>query len=227
MTKWLWIIAGPNGAGKSTLTAKLIADFQASGFIGAEIVKSNREGFVTLNADERTAELKKQFPDKPLPEINLQAAQETDAALVKCLAEDKPVILVETVLSSTKYQDDVLEARAHGYNIGLTYVSVYPPELILGRIINRVAKGGHNVDAQKALDRYTRSHENLVWFAQQSDRVLILDNSARREIGPVLVAIKEVGKKLIHKVKGINPTLDHAIGAMQKGKPYYPSPDAG
>ncbi|MDR3568612.1 MAG: hypothetical protein P4L43_11360 [Syntrophobacteraceae bacterium] len=88
MTKWLWIVAGPNGAGKSTHTAKLIADFQASGFIGAEIVK--------LNADERTAELKKQFPDRPQQELNLQAAQETDAALVKHIAEDTPYIVDPT-----------------------------------------------------------------------------------------------------------------------------------
>jgi predicted ABC-type ATPase len=221
MTKWLWIVAGPNGAGKSTHTAKLIVDLEASGFIGADIIK--------LNADERTAELRKQFPDRPLRELNLQAAQETDAALVKHIAEDAPYIVVETVLSSTKYQDDVLEARERGYNVGLTYVSVHPPELILGRIINRVAKGGHNVDAQKALDRYRRSHENLVWFARHSDRLFILDNSAPREIGPVLVATKEVGKRLIWKRKawGINPALDHAIRALQRGDPYYPSPNAG
>lgn len=57
MTKWLWIVAGPNGAGKSTHTAKLIANLQASGVFGSEIIK--------LNADERTAGLRKQFPDKP------------------------------------------------------------------------------------------------------------------------------------------------------------------
>ena len=107
MTKWLWIVAGPNGAGKSTHTAELIATLQASGSADFEIIK--------LNADERTAELRKQFPDRPQQELNLQAAQEIDAALVRGIAEDKPAILVETVLSSTKYQDDVIEAKARGY----------------------------------------------------------------------------------------------------------------
>ncbi len=216
MSKWLWIVAGPNGAGKSTHTAKLIAAFQASGSSDSEIIK--------LNADETTAELRKQFPDKPLLELNLQAAQEIDAALVRCIAEDKPVIFVETVLSSAKYRDDVIEAKARGYNIGLIFVSVYPPELILDRIEIRVAEGGHDVDAQKALDRYKRSHANLIWFGQQADKIIAYDNS---RLNSVQVAVKEVGKRLVHKVKGQNPVLDHAIRALQKGKPYYPSPNAG
>jgi predicted ABC-type ATPase len=179
-----------------------------------------------LNADERTAELKKQFPDRPLPQLNLQAAQETDAALVRYIAEERPVIFVETVLSSTKYQDDVIEARARGYNIGLIFVSVYPREVILDRISTRVAMGGHKVDSQKALDRYKRSHADLVWFAQHADRLLVWDNSDR-EKGPVLVAEKQAGKKLEHKAKGINATLDAAIQTIRRGKTSFPFPAAG
>jgi len=212
MTKWLWIVAGPNGAGKSTLTAGVIADLQASGLIGSEIFK--------LNADERTAQLKKQFPDHPENKLNLQAAQEMDDVLEKCIVLDKPVIFIETVLSSTKYQDDVIEAKARGYNVGLIYVSVHPPELILDRIKTRVSLGGHNVDAKKALDRYKRSHTNLIWFGQHADKLLIFDNSDM-EKSPVLVAIREAGKKLVHRAKGLNPSIDHAIKTLQKGKFSY------
>ena len=210
--------AGPNGAGKSTLTAKLIVNLQASSVVGSKIIK--------LNADERTAiaEIKK-FP-RLLRDLNLKAAQEIDAELVRCIAEDKPYIFVETVLSSTKYQDDVLEARSRGYNIGLIFVSVYPPELILERIKDRVAEGGHNVEARTALDRYKRSHANLVWFGQHADKLFFLDNSGEKERA-VLVATREAGKGLIHKAKGINPTLDHAIRALQKNEPYCPFPNAG
>jgi predicted ABC-type ATPase len=213
MTKWLWLVAGPNGAGKSTYTAMLIIKLQTSGTIDNEIVK--------LNADERTAELNRQIPERPQEELNLQAARETDAALERCIADGKPVIFIETVLSSAKYQDDVLEAKARGYQVGLVYISVHPPELILGRIKDRVAEGGHNVDFQKALDRYQRSHANLVWFAQQADSLLVYDNSGRKT-GPVLVAMKEAGKKLVYQAKGLNPSLDHAIRALQKTRPLSP-----
>jgi len=214
MTKWLWIVAGPNGAGKSTHAAKLITNLQASGVLGSEIVK--------LNADERTAELKKQFPDRLLRELNLQAAQEIDAELVRCITEGNPYIFVETVLSSTKYLDIVLEAKAHGYNVGLIFVSVYPPELILERIKDRVAEGGHNVEAQTALDRYKRSHSNLIRFAKHADKLFLFDNSGE-EARAVLVAVKETGGKLAHEVKGQNPALDHAIHRLLKG--YLPDPD--
>jgi len=132
---------------------------------------------------------------------------------------------VETVLSSAKYQDDILEAKARGYNIGMIFVSVDPPELILDRIKDRVAEGGHNVDSQKALDRYKRSHANLVWFGQRADRLFVYDNSgAKKET--VLVAMKEAGKKLAHRVKGLNPSLDHATRTLQKSKPQSPLPKA-
>ena len=72
-----------------------------------------------------------------------------DDVLEKCIVLDKPVIFIETVLSLTKYQDDVIEAKARGDNVGLIYVSVHPPELILDRIKTRVSLGGHNVDAKR------------------------------------------------------------------------------
>lgn len=215
MTKWLWIVAGPNGSGKSTHTARLIAKFQASNPAESEIIK--------LNADERTADLKKQCPERSEEELNLQAAQETDAALEKHIVSGTRAILVETVLSSIKYQDDVLEAKARGYKVGLIYVSVHPPEVILDRIQTRVARGGHNVDPQKALDRYKRSHRNFVWFAQHADTLFVFDNSDM-EASPVLVAMKEAGKKLVHKVKGFNASIDNAIHSLRKIKPYNPKP---
>jgi predicted ABC-type ATPase len=216
MTKWLWIVAGPNGAGKSTLTEGVIKELQSSGLIRTEIIK--------LNADERTAQLKKLFPDRPENELNLQAAQETDAALEKSIADEKPVIFIETVLSSTKYQDDVLEAKSRGYNVGLIYVSIHPPELILNRIKTRVALGGHNVEEERALKRYKKSHSNLIWFGRYADKLMIFDNSDI-EKSPVLVAMKEAGKKLVHRVKGINPSIEHAIKILQKNRPALPSLD--
>ena len=125
------------------------------------------------------------------------------------------------MLSSTKYQGDVHRGQTRGYHIGLIFVSVYPPELILDRIEIRVADGGHNVDAQKALDRYKRSHANLIWFGQQADKIIVYDNSGLKA---VQVAVKEVGKRLIHKVKGQNPSPRprHKIPAKRQALLSFP-----
>ena len=125
MAKWMWIIAGPNGAGKSTFTNDLLA---------------NAPDLVKLNADERTATLRAADPSAPLRDLNLQAAREIDAEVVDCIAKGRS-FLVETVLSSDKYRDDVLEAKRQGFKVSLVYVSLHPPELSPDRVATRVTTG--------------------------------------------------------------------------------------
>jgi len=62
MAKWLWIVAGPNGAGKSTFAEKFLTDLGHS-------------NLHKLNADERTLELRRQFPKLPLGDVNMRAAK--------------------------------------------------------------------------------------------------------------------------------------------------------
>ena len=70
MTKWMWIVAGPNGAGKTTVTTEILAN------LGVANLKK-------LNADERTLELRSQHPEKSQLELNLLAAQQIDAEVLK------------------------------------------------------------------------------------------------------------------------------------------------
>ncbi len=207
MTKWMWIIAGPNGAGKTSFAKEFLPT------LGIPDI-------ARLNADERTLELRSQFPaDKPPHEINLLAAQQIDAEVIKNIEEGKS-FFVETVLSSDKYRDDVLEAKKRGYQIGLVYISLHPPELSPERIGVRVAKGGHNIEAAKAIDRYHRSHKQLRWFAKQANTFMAFDNSSA-EAKPVLIAAKLAGKNLVHRTKDINPEIDRVVYVLRKKK--YPA----
>jgi len=208
MTEWMWIVAGPNGAGKTTIANKVLAN------LGANNLKK-------LNADERTAELRllPQYIDKPQNELNLLAAQQTDAEVLASIRTGAS-FFVETVLSSPKYRAAVLEAKQRGFKIGLIYVSVHPPELSPQRIKLRVIKGGHDVDEVKAIDRYRRSHEQLRWFAKQADTFVALDNSDPNG-NPVLIASRLAGKSLLHRNRDVNPALDRVIYALKKKK--YPA----
>jgi predicted ABC-type ATPase len=89
---WFWIVAGPNGAGKTTL----VENGMVQAIAGHELV--------TLNADVRTRELLR--ADPLMPDANLRAAVEIDAQVAACI-ERRVEFLVETVLSSDKYLDDV------------------------------------------------------------------------------------------------------------------------
>lgn len=61
----MWIIAGPNGAGKSS-------------FAGRFLFRLGHRRLKKLNADERTLELRKMFPEAAQDDLNLRAAMEID-----------------------------------------------------------------------------------------------------------------------------------------------------
>ena len=159
----MWIIAGPNGAGKSSFSS----DF---------LIALGQQNLQKLNADEETLRLRQQFPDSAIAELNLRAAQLIDARVVDCITK-RQSFLLETVLSSDKYRDDVLSAKTAGMKVGLIYVSLFPPELSPQRVALRVAKGGHAVEFATAIKRHARSHEQLRWFAPQADILMVFDNS--------------------------------------------------
>ncbi len=160
----MWLIAGPNGAGKSSFADQFLDDL-------------GYRDLIRLNADERTLELRQRCPNAVQSELNLRAAIEVDQE-VEDLVKAGRSFVVETVLSSRKYRDDVQAAKRAGFRFGLIYISLYPPELSPLRVAERTAKGGHDVEAAKAVERHQRSHTELRWFAPRADILLVFDNSA-------------------------------------------------
>lgn len=142
-------------------------------------------------------------------ELNLAAAQWVDAEVERCI-QDGTSFLVETVLSSGKYRDDVETAKLTGFGIGMFFVSLHPPELSPKRVAERVLRGGHHVDPARAIARYHRSHEELAWFAARADMLFVVDNSSPRGV-PVLL----IGKygTVFDRVMGVNPAVDRAMTA--------------
>lgn len=206
VTPWMWIVGGPNGAGKTTFTREFLRCL-------------GHPDLLSLNADDRTQQLLRHSPGIPLDEVNLQAAREIDAEVLAAIRSGRS-FLVETVLSSDKYRDDLLEAKTRGFRIGLFYVSVNPAALSPARVSVRVRKGGHDVDVKKALARHARSHLQAAWFAQYADTFIAYDNSSR-ERTPVLVAARLMGEPLVHRNPGVNPALDAVIHTIMGA----PAPD--
>jgi predicted ABC-type ATPase len=107
-------------------------------------------------------------------------------------------------------------SRRRGFQFNLAYVSVFPPELSPARVSERVIKGGHAVAWDKAIARYHRSHQELVWFAEQADVFMIFDNSADDGV-PVLIASRngrlEAAGVMAERYRkcGVNPTVDEAL----------------
>lgn len=75
----------------------------------------------------------------------------------------------------------------------MLYVVLDSAKLQLERIGIRVAEGGHDVPAQKVIDRRKRSFEQLAMFAKHLDRLVIFNNSTGE---PQLVAYKQYKRRL-------------------------------
>ena len=190
---WFWIVAGPNGAGKTTLvTAGVVRQIA-----GIELT--------SLNADVRTAAILAKEPNAQ--DANLRAAIETDARVVSCI-EAHVDFLVETVLSSDKYLDDVDRAIALGFNIGIIYVGLVKPAASLRRVRQRYELGGHDVPPDRIVERWSRSIDMLGRFAPKVHRLFVFDNS--RSDGPLLIARKD-GGEITLLTPGRIPAIDAVL----------------
>jgi predicted ABC-type ATPase len=198
---WFWIIAGPNGAGKTTLVSAGVVRKIA----GIELT--------SLNADVRTAAILANAPDTP--DAILRAAIEIDAKVVECI-DDGRDFLVETVLSSDKYLDDVRRAIVLGYRIGVIYVALETPEDAVHRVRLRRIRGGHDVPVDRIVERWSRSIRMLGRLAPMADRLYVFNNTDPQ--GPVLVARKDRGQITLVSANHI-PAIDAvllAVGAVTR-----------
>jgi predicted ABC-type ATPase len=117
---------------------------------------------------------------------------------------------LETVLSTGKYRALVEAARSEGFAVRLVYVIVRDAALQLERIQFRVAKGGHDVPADKIIARRQRSLAQLPWFLDHADLADIFDNSG--------AAPKRIGRKLADGTLVIDPASPRDLIAALSGE---------
>jgi len=195
------LLGGANGVGKSTAKE--------------DVVKAFGNSLIWLNADDRTEELKDVFPEKSRQERRRLALIETDEKVAKYIQEGKS-FGVETILSSGKYRDDVIEAKKKGFTFILYYISVFPPDLAADRVEKRRKSGKQGIPREDVFKYYRKSHSELEWFASQADIFVAYDNSATAPSPLINVTEKIAGKEIVHRVKGLNPELDRVISKLQK-----------
>lgn len=180
-------LAGPNGAGKTSFYRTYL---QASGlrFVNADIVAQE------LGIDA------------------YRAAQIADSVR-RHLVEQKESFIFETVFSDPVGDKLALmkEAEAAGYTVVLFFIGIGSPEISDDRVAMRVSKGGHDVPAEKIVERYPRVMRNLKQALVELRNVRVYDNSDLAK--PYrLVAIREEGRdiKLREPVPNwLRPLLPH------------------
>ncbi len=151
----LWVIAGPNGAGKSSIVSVRLAKF-----------------LPIVNPDDIARELR--GSENPSGEAGRLALAER-----RRLLNEGDSFGIETTLSGVGVLRFMATGRSAGYRLMLLYVGVAAPELARFRVIERVARGGHDVPASDVLRRYHASMDNIATALDLAERAWVLDNSGR------------------------------------------------
>lgn len=211
-----WLVAGPNGAGKTTATQK-------------NPIQLLLPQVKPLNADDRTLELLRsigiqEFEDAPfsvLKDVFVAAAEET-FAVAKAGIDTGAELLVETVLSTRKFDALVDRVRERGGFFGLIYLGLANASLSKERVARRVRQGGHDVPEEKLASRWIRSVQNAGYFARRADQFFIFDNSnSDPDVPPVLIAEGGGGRAVIHEAGAI-PAITESLLAAFGGEPQVP-----
>lgn len=164
---YIILYAGANGAGKSTIVDILNEELNLP-FINPDMIA--REYFSHV-ADEI--------------ERYTQYAMPLAEKLRKELVMHGKDFSFETVLSNPSKIDFLYTAKDQGYDIYSLFIGTSDPSINIGRVKNRVAKGGHDVPKDKIIERYYRVMKNLPELLNLSEEAVVLDNSGNRII-PIL-----------------------------------------
>jgi predicted ABC-type ATPase len=172
----LTVVAGPNGSGKSTFTHS--ADFD-----GIERL---------LDPDALARELSPENPSAAAVAAGRQALKLTEEYLNAKLS-----FAVETTLAGRRIIELMRRAKECGYVVHLIFVALNSPEKNIGRIRERVARGGHFIPDLDVRRRYARSFENLPEALRIADMAKLFDNSGS-DARPVMIAR---GGKIVWQAK--------------------------
>lgn len=97
--------------------------------------------------------------------------------LRKHLLENKISYSFESVMSHPSKLDEIKYAKKLGYKTYLYFVCLQDSDINVSRVLNRVQKGGHDVDPERIKRRYVETLNNLLEALFFVDRAFLFDNS--------------------------------------------------
>jgi predicted ABC-type ATPase len=176
------ILAGHNGSGKSTMWLRQLSpNFQIP------LVNADRMMLSILPEADRGGRLIKWAQElRDTDESWMKVAQKgVEAFVAQAMVRGVPFAM-ETVfsyweeLSDGKFAskvDLIREMQAAGYFVLLFFVGLSNVQLSIGRVMTRVAEGGHSVDVVKLIDRFPRTQRAIGAAAPVADATVFTDNS--------------------------------------------------
>jgi predicted ABC-type ATPase len=148
------IFAGANGTGKSTLANSALE--KNTIFINADAIKVK---------DNKSS---------------IEAGKKALLLTGSCIDKEKDFSF-ETTMSGLTLLNNFKLLKKAGYHIVIFYLFVYPVELLVERIKERVKKGGHDVELKDIVRRYYRSAHHFwnIYKNYSSEWAIINNNESR------------------------------------------------
>lgn len=157
-------MARPDGSGKSTFVDRVLRPATHLPVINADAIAADR-----------------------WPQAQAEHAYEAARVAATRRAEmiaDRQSFITETVFSHPSKLDLITTAHVAGYHVTL-HVMILPTDTTVGRVSDRVRRGGHNVPDAKIRERYERVWPLVIQARELSDHTRFYDNSsARRPFRP-------------------------------------------
>lgn len=155
----LHLMAGPDGSGKSTFVDRILAPATHLPVINADAIAADR------------------WP-RAQAEHAYEAARLAASQRAEMIAE-RHSFITEPVFSHPSKLDLVTTAITTGYHVTL-HVMLLPPDTTVGRVSDRVRRGGHTVPETKVRERYERLWPLVIQARDLAEHTRFYDNSSAR-----------------------------------------------
>jgi predicted ABC-type ATPase len=177
------VLTGSNGSGKSTFFESYLRS----------------SGLPFVNADEIAKKLGLEAPEGAYEAAQRATQQRIDF-------ENEGVSFVfETVFSDTGGHKlaEFKRAQTVGYAVAMIFIGIDSSDLSRARVMNRVARGGHDVPDDKLDERYPRTLANLRMALKALDWVLLLDNNSAHNPYQAIALVSR--GQLVWSIEGVLP----------------------
>jgi predicted ABC-type ATPase len=202
------VLAGHNGSGKSTMWYhNLVATLQIP-LVNADRMMMSILPEVNSGLDLPKWAVHLRDQDKSWMKV---AQKGVEAFVGQAMGEGLPFAM-ETVFSHWKEHPDgrieskidlIREMQDAGYFVLLFFVGLTSDQLSVGRVLSRVASGGHDVEVATLLRRFPRTQRAIREASAVADGTILVDNSrsiedaftvCRAQLGDeVLFDLRETG----------------------------------
>jgi predicted ABC-type ATPase len=215
-----FVLAGHNGSGKSTLWKTRLSDR-----LQIPLINADRLTLSILPEPDRKRRLPTWAQRLRDEDERWQGLSQASAkALTYLVMEKRMPFAFETVFSHWQRNSDgsyqsktdlIVELQAKGYFVVLLFVGLASADISIGRVRQRLERGGHDVPVGKLVSRYPRTQKAVGHAAPIADMTVMFDNSFDEKRAFSLVRV-QTGSQVLFDCRDMAFKVDPTLRAVAR-----------